>query len=503
MAPAKQKAQKMSISTFLADENYGSWADEMDDMPLPAAPQLSFGSDRRAGGPPSAGFGNGFGERERGGYALREPLPLPTQPPYTAHIGNMSFDATAEDVSGLFVDCGVTNVRIVEDKLTKAPKGFGYIEFETVDGLKKALDLSGATLQGRSIRVSIAEPPKERDVKELDWTRRGPLPAPEPRRVPDRSSFGRNLDTFSDAGSERGGARRNFESDGKVRDFGNWERKGPLSPTGPVREGGRPRSNEGSSFRRSSPAWGEGRSQDGSRPPRREFQERAPTAAELDNSWRSKMRPDQPKEASNPPSPAAAPASPAAPSRPRLNLQKRTVPEAASSPAANTGTGASPFGGARPIDTAAREKEVEERRQLALRQKKETDEKAKAEKPEKPEKPEKSEKSEKPKPAKEQAKPEKASTLDPNGKDTAETPQGGTNFEILRRAGEDESGMTADQDQTEEAAAAAAKNEEANKENGSWRRGPAQPAEAADDEGWSTVSTRQRNNRRGAGRTFA
>ncbi|PYH56815.1 translation initiation factor 4B [Aspergillus niger CBS 101883] len=474
MAPSKQKAQKMSLGNFLADENFGSWADEMEDMPLP--------------------------ERERGGYAVREPLPLPTQPPYTAHVGNLSFDATAADISDLFADCGVTNVRIVEDKLTKAPKGFGYVEFETVDGLKKALDLSGATLQGRAIRTSIAEPPKERDVKEFDWTRRGPLPDIPQRRVPDRSSFGRNLDNVSDAGSERGSGRRNFESDGKFRDFSNWERKGPLSPPpAPVREGGRSRNDEGPGFRRSSPAWGEGRSQDGSRPPRREFQERTPTAAELDNAWRSKMRPDQPpKEASNPPSPAAAPAAPA--TRPRLNLQKRTVTEAVSSPSANTESKASPFGGARPIDTAAREKEVEERRQIAIRQKKEADEKAKAEKPER------TEKTEKQRPAKEQPKAEKSGTpADPNGRDVAEHAQGGTNFEILRRAGEDESGMTADQDQTEEAAAAA-KNAEASsnaapsKANGNWRAGPAEAG--ADDEGWSTVSSKQRNNRRG-GRTFA
>lgn len=91
---------------------------------------------------------------------MREPLPLPTQPPYTAHIGNLSFDATAADISDLFAGCTVTNVRIVEDKLTGSPKGFGYVEFETVDDLKKALDMSGATLQGRAIRVSIAEPRK-------------------------------------------------------------------------------------------------------------------------------------------------------------------------------------------------------------------------------------------------------------------------------------------------------------------------------------------------------
>jgi len=88
----------------------------------------------------------------------REELPLPTRPPYTAHIGNLSFDATSGDIANLFADCQVTNVRIVEDKITRTPKGFGYVEFATVDGLKKALTYSGATLQGRAIRVSVAEP---------------------------------------------------------------------------------------------------------------------------------------------------------------------------------------------------------------------------------------------------------------------------------------------------------------------------------------------------------
>jgi translation initiation factor 4B len=91
---------------------------------------------------------------------VREPLDLPTQPPYTCHVGNLSFEATEADISDLFAGCGVTNVRVVEDKLTKAPKGFGYVEFETVEGLQKALDLSGSSLQGRSIRTSVAEPRK-------------------------------------------------------------------------------------------------------------------------------------------------------------------------------------------------------------------------------------------------------------------------------------------------------------------------------------------------------
>lgn len=234
-----------------------------------------------------------------------------------------------------------------------------------------------------------------------DWTRRGPLPElPGQRRTSDRGGY-RGFDAGSDAGDaprRRGPA---FESDGKVRDFGNWERKGPLSPSttgpagpagaGPFREGGRMRSNDGPvGDRRQSPAWGG--SQEGSRPPRREFQERAPapreprepTAPELDNQWRARMRPDAAKspsatpETSVPSSPVPQHAAPA--TRPKLNLTKRTVSEAEPAAASATSDSKSnPFGAARPIDTAAREREIEEKRQLAIRQKKEADDKAREE----------------------------------------------------------------------------------------------------------------------------
>jgi len=49
-------------------------------------------------------------------------------------------------------------VRIVEDKLDRKPKGFGYVEYASLDGLKKALELNGSQFQGRNIRISIAEP---------------------------------------------------------------------------------------------------------------------------------------------------------------------------------------------------------------------------------------------------------------------------------------------------------------------------------------------------------
>ncbi|KAL9111014.1 MAG: hypothetical protein Q9227_004447 [Pyrenula ochraceoflavens] len=472
-------------------------------------------------------------------FTPRSDLPLPSQPPYTAHLGNMAFDTTSADVHDFFNDCSVTNVRIVEDKLDHKPKGFGYVEFATLEGLKKALTYSGSSLGGRMVRVSVAEPPKERQESRdfSDWSRKGPLPDlpnQQSRKVSDRpnfdranldrANFGRNLDTMSDAGSERGGSRRGYEVEGKPRDFGNWERKGPLSPAAPaptgLREGGRQRSKDGPQFRRNSPAWGEGRSQDGSRPPRREFQERAPpqTAAELDNQWRSKMRPDMPAKSPTPSRETSTPPSPAAPSaptsRPKLNLQKRTVSEAEPglSPAPSTNDSkASPFGAARPVDTASKEKEIEEKHQQVMRQRKEAEEKAKAEK---------AEEKRVARESKEKAATEKRdNAVETNGEkeNGVETQQPGKSFEILRRASEGPNGMIADDEDTENdpeqegvAEDKAVKPKEivrdipGKKAENSWRKPNPNASEtpveetanSLEEEGWSTIPTKQRNNRR-------
>ena len=207
------------------------------------------------------------------------------------------------------------------------------------------------------------------------------------------------------------------------------------------------------------------------------------------------MRPDQqaptPKEQPSTPSSPGAPPTPA--TRPKLNLQKRTVNE---SPAAPIGgeSKASPFGGARPIDTATREREIEEKRQLAIRQKKEADEKVKAEK------------AEKQRQAKEQAKAEKAAApADANGKDAGDVPQGGKNFDILRQAGDDENEEAVDHEQDAHPSEAISEKPEEpeqtsappSKANGNWRRGSSETTGTGDDEGWSTVGSRQRSNRRG------
>ncbi|KAL9639701.1 MAG: hypothetical protein Q9204_000991 [Flavoplaca sp. TL-2023a] len=478
MAP-KQKGQKMDLGTFLTDTSLGSWADEMENTPLPSN-RSTYGAGDRSYGAAPGGYGSG-GIAERGGYSVREQLPLPSKPPYTVHLGNMSFDALEGDVKDFFGDCEVTSVRIVEDKMDRKPKGFGYAEFRTVEGLKKALDLSGTQFQGRNIRISVAEPQKDRpEGREInDWTRKGPLPdLPNQRRVSDRGGFGaprtfdnsRSFDNISEAGSDRGGRRPFEQGDGKVRDFANWERKGPLQPTAPTPSGpprsdiSRPISRDGPSLRRNSPAWGEGGSQDGSRPPRREFAERpiverALTAAEKDTQWRNNMRPDAPaapparspalsnRDSSTPSSPLAASATlptgtgQAAPtSRPKLNLTKRTVSEAPSEapPMERTESKNNPFGAAKPIDTATKEKEIEEKREAEKKERKEAEEKAREEKKIADEKAREekrlAQETEKAtNPERSASSKEKSNGVEPEKKTAATGPPAGKSYEILRR----------------------------------------------------------------------
>ena len=473
------------------------------------------------------------------GYSVREPLPLPTKGPFTVHLGNMSFDATEGDVMDFFSECEVTSVRIVEDKLDKKPKGFAYAEFKTVDGLKRALDFNGAQFQGRNIRVSVAEPrtrpcfpavvaeltcPTEKDRAETrefnDWTRKGPLPDLGPRRTTtERTPFsGRNADHMSDSGSERAGRKFGFEQgDGKTRDFSNWERKGPLPSTTPAaappRSTERPQSREGFRDRRASPAWGEGRSQDGSRPPRREFAERpaperAPTAADMDTQWRLKMRPDaappvaapsgpENPQATSPASPGAASAAQKLTSRPKLNLAKRTVSQAESPvQATSADPKVSPFGAARPIDTTAREKEIEDK----IRQRKEQDEKLREEKRAADEKA-KDERRQ----AKELERTEKSKgKANGNPKDTDSALGSNKNYQILRRDANEDKNSIGDKEENQEVAnglhaqeergVAAKIGDSKEAEDTTTESGSAPPQE---EDGWSTVSKPTKKGRGG------
>ncbi|KAI8147302.1 hypothetical protein BJV82DRAFT_595032 [Fennellomyces sp. T-0311] len=243
----KKKAQKMSLSDFLADDNgSGSWADEMPALPsAPAAKEDDGGFSPARGGDRFGGRDRDFDlprgpARDHGGferrdrfaaprqdrYAPRAPVELPTEPPFTAHIANLSFDANEDDLADFFGQMKIASIRILRDRDERS-KGFGYVEFEDLESLKGALEMTGESLQGRTIRVNVAEPPKDRpdrpprqpdrtDVS--SWRRETPVELPERRGGGFRGGRGgfhdRQRDTSWGSGGGFGRRDNRFGRDG-------------------------------------------------------------------------------------------------------------------------------------------------------------------------------------------------------------------------------------------------------------------------------------------------
>jgi RNA recognition motif-containing protein len=75
------------------------------------------------------------------------------------YVGNLSYSITELDLRELFAPLGtVTDAKIITDRETGRPSGFGFIEMSTDEEAKKAIDeLNGRDVQGRQVAVKEAE----------------------------------------------------------------------------------------------------------------------------------------------------------------------------------------------------------------------------------------------------------------------------------------------------------------------------------------------------------
>jgi len=75
-------------------------------------------------------------------------------------IGNLPFSASEDDVRALFAPHGtVRKVRLVTDRFSGEPRGFGFVELDG-DEVQAAIEaLNGAEFGGRSLRVDVAKVP--------------------------------------------------------------------------------------------------------------------------------------------------------------------------------------------------------------------------------------------------------------------------------------------------------------------------------------------------------
>lgn len=75
----------------------------------------------------------------------------------TIYIGNLPYTATETEISELFAQHGtVHSVKLITDRDTGRPRGFGFVEMDDNEALTSIEALNGADLGGRALRVNEA-----------------------------------------------------------------------------------------------------------------------------------------------------------------------------------------------------------------------------------------------------------------------------------------------------------------------------------------------------------
>ncbi len=79
------------------------------------------------------------------------------------YVGNLPREATEDDLRQAFEAFGqVTSAKIITDKFTGDPRGFGFVEMSNSTEAQAALTgLDGKDLKGRTLRVNEARPRTE------------------------------------------------------------------------------------------------------------------------------------------------------------------------------------------------------------------------------------------------------------------------------------------------------------------------------------------------------
>lgn len=74
------------------------------------------------------------------------------------YVGNLPFSATEDELRDLFSDYGtVHEARIMTDRETGRPRGFGFVKMDDQDADAAIRALNGKDMGGRSLRINEAE----------------------------------------------------------------------------------------------------------------------------------------------------------------------------------------------------------------------------------------------------------------------------------------------------------------------------------------------------------
>jgi RNA recognition motif-containing protein len=76
------------------------------------------------------------------------------------YVGNLPMQMTETELKDLFTEAGnVASAKIINDRQTGQPRGFGFVEMETkLEGQKAISMLNGRQVEGRALAVNEARP---------------------------------------------------------------------------------------------------------------------------------------------------------------------------------------------------------------------------------------------------------------------------------------------------------------------------------------------------------
>jgi cold-inducible RNA-binding protein len=79
-------------------------------------------------------------------------------------VGNLAHEMTEKELQELFAEVGpVVSAKIITDRMTGLPRGFGFVEMETKGDAQRAISmLNGKEVHGRTLAVNEARPQQKR-----------------------------------------------------------------------------------------------------------------------------------------------------------------------------------------------------------------------------------------------------------------------------------------------------------------------------------------------------
>ena len=87
----------------------------------------------------------------------------------TIYVGNLPFTTTEDAVQELFGQYGpVTSVKLISDRETGRPRGFGFVEMEQAAAEAAISALDGNEFGGRTLRVNEARERRPRPPRRED-----------------------------------------------------------------------------------------------------------------------------------------------------------------------------------------------------------------------------------------------------------------------------------------------------------------------------------------------